>query len=106
MEQQEVIELRLANELRIAQARQAALELEILNARNHTVGRAAELATTQHELAVARHQLAALRHELAVARHQLAALRHELTAVRSSTTWKLGRFLMLPIRILRRLGQR
>ena len=99
MEQQEVIELRLANELRIAQARQAALELEILNARDHTIGRAAELATTQHELAVARHQLA-------VARHQLAALRHELTAVRSSTTWKLGRFLMLPIRILRRLGQR
>jgi hypothetical protein len=92
VEQQEVIELRLANELRIAQARQAALELEILNARDHTIGRAAELATTQHELAVAR--------------HQLAALRHELTAVRSSTTWKLGRFLMLPIRILRRLGQR
>ena len=92
MEQQEVIELRLANELRIAQARQAALELEILNARDHTIGRAAELATTQHELAVAR--------------HQLAALRHELTAVRSSTTWKLGRFLMLPIRILPRLGQR
>ena len=92
MEQQEVIELRLANELRIAQARQAALELEILNARDHTIGRAAELATTQHELAVAR--------------HQLAALRHELTVVRSSTTWKLGRFLMLPIRILRRLGQR
>ena len=92
MKQQEVIELRLANELRIAQARQAALELEILNARDHTIGRAAELATTQHELAVAR--------------HQLAALRHELTAVRSSTTWKLGHFLMLPIRILRRLGQR
>ena len=92
MEQQEVIELRLANELRIAQARQAALELEILNARDHTIGRAAELATSQHELEVAR--------------HQLAALRHELIAVRSSTTWKLGRFLMLPIRILRRLGQR
>ena len=92
MEQQEVIELRLANQLRIAQARQAALELEILNARDHTIGRSAELATTQHELAVVR--------------HQLAALRHELTAVRSSTTWKLGRFLMLPIRILRRLGQR
>lgn len=92
MERQEVIELRLANELRIARTRQAALELEILNARDHTIGRAAELATT--------------RHELAVARHQLAALRHELTAVRSSTTWKLGRFLMLPIRILRRLGQR
>lgn len=92
MEQQEVVEPRLANELRIAQARQAALELEILNARDHTIGRAAELATTQHELAVAR--------------HQLAALRHELAAVRSSTTWKLGRFLMLPIRILRRLGRR
>ena len=92
MEQQEVTELRLANQLRIAQARQAALELEILNARDHTIGRAAELATTQHELAVVR--------------HQLAVVRHELTAVRSSTTWKLGRFLMLPIRILRRLGQR
>jgi len=99
VEQQEVTELRLANQLRIAQARQAALELEILNARDHTIGRAAELATTQHELAVVRHQLA-------VVRHQLAVVRHELTAVRSSTTWKLGRFLMLPIRILRRLGQR
>lgn len=92
MEQQEVIELRLANELRLAQARQAALSLEILNARDHAIGRAAELATTQHELAIAR--------------RQLVALRRELTAVHSSTTWKLGRFLMLPIRILRRLGQR
>jgi chromosome segregation ATPase len=99
VEQQEVVELRLANELRVAQARQAALELEILNARDHTIGRAAELANTQHELAVARHQLAA-------ARHQLAALRRELAAVHSSTTWKLGRIVMLPIRILRRLGQR
>ena len=68
MKQQEVIELRLANELRITQARQAALELEILNARDHSIGRAAELATTQHELAVARHQLAVLRHELAAVR--------------------------------------
>ena len=84
--------LRLVNELRFAKARLAALELEILNGRDHAIGQTAELAT--------------VRHELATVRHGLAAVRRELLAVRSSTTWKIGRCFMLPIRVLRRIGRR
>ncbi|MEY3796268.1 MAG: hypothetical protein RLZZ170_282 [Actinomycetota bacterium] len=84
--------LRLINELRFAKARLAALELEILNGRDHAIGQTAELAT--------------VRHELATVRHGLAAVRQELVAVRSSTTWKIGRCFMLPIRVLRRIGRR
>jgi len=84
--------LRLVNELRFAKARLAALELEILNGRDHAIGQTAELAT--------------VRHELATVRHGLAAVRQELVAVRSSTTWKIGRCFMLPIRVLRRIGRR
>jgi len=84
--------LRLVNELRFAKARLAALEIEILNGRDHAIGQTAELAT--------------VRHELATVRHGLAAVRQELAAVRSSTTWKIGRCFMLPIRVLRRIGRR
>jgi hypothetical protein len=82
----------MVNELRFAKARLAALELEILNGRDHAIGQTAELAT--------------VRHELATVRHGLAAVRRELLAVRSSTTWKIGRCFMLPIRVLRRIGRR
>ena len=88
--------LRLVNELRFAKARLAALELEILNGRDHAIGQTAELATVRHELATVRHAL----------RQETAAVRQELAAVRSSTTWKIGRCFMLPIRVLRRIGQR
>jgi len=91
--------LRLVNELRFAKARLAALEIEILNGRDHAIGQTAELATVRHELAT-------VRHELATVRHGLAAVRQELAAVRSSTTWKIGRCFMLPIRVLRRIGRR
>jgi len=88
--------LRLINELRFAKARLAALELEILNGRDHAIGQTAELATVRHELATVRHAL----------RQETAAVRQELAAVRSSTTWKIGRCFMLPIRVLRRIGRR
>ena len=95
--------LRLVNELRFAKARLAALELEILNGRDHAIGQTAELATVRHELATVRHELATVRHAL---RQETAAVRQELAAVRSSTTWKIGRCFMLPIRVLRRIGRR
>jgi hypothetical protein len=88
--------LRLVNELRFAKARLAALELEILNGRDHAIGQTAELATVRHELATVRHAL----------RQETAAVRQELAAVRSSTTWKIGRCFMLPVRVLRRIGRR
>ena len=95
--------LRLVNDLRFAKARLAALELEILNGRDHAIGQTAELATVRHELATVRHELATVRHAL---RQETAAVRQELAAVRSSTTWKIGRCFMLPIRVLRRIGRR
>ena len=95
--------LRLVNEFRFAKARLAALELEILNGRDHAIGQTAELATVRHELATVRHELATVRHAL---RQETAAVRQELAAVRSSTTWKIGRCFMLPIRVLRRIGRR
>ncbi len=51
--------------------------------------------------------LEAQRQELIALRSSvLEAQRQELIALRSSTTWKIGRFFMLPVRVLKRLTRR
>ena len=107
------------------------LELEVLNSRDHAVGRAAEIGEWRYRLirqaAVyeqrlrdresheANHLAHIARLEAALqgaaqARQQnfsgVGDLRRELDALRGSTTWRLGRLLMLPIRILRLVVRR
>ena len=124
-------ELSLMNELRLSRQRQTVLELEVLNSRDHAVGRAAEISEWRYRLirqaAVyeqrlrdrenheANHLAHIARLEAALqgaaqARQQnfsgVGDLRRELDALRASTTWRLGRLLMLPIRILRLVVRR
>jgi len=42
--------IRLTNELRLANERLAALELEVLNSRDHAIGRATEVGELRHRL--------------------------------------------------------
>jgi len=121
----------LVNELRLARERQAALELEVLNSRDHAVGRAAEIGAWRYRLirqaaiyeqrlcdqasheANHRAHIARLETALHTASGQIQQqnsnvgdLHRELLALRASTTWRLGRLLMLPIRILKRVVRR
>lgn len=120
--------LSLINELRRAHQRQTVLELEVLNSRDHVLGRAAEIGEWRYRLirqaAVYEQRLHdqgthEANHKAHIARLETAPqaagrgvqqnfsgageLRRELDALRASTTWRLGRLLMLPIRILRRV---
>lgn len=121
-------ELSLINQLCLAHQRQSVLELEVLNSRDHALGRAAEIGEWRYRLirqaAVYEQRLRdreshEANHKAHIARLETALqaagramqqnfsgageLRRELDALRNSTTWRLGRMLMLPIRILRRV---
>lgn len=107
------------------------LELEVLNSRDHALGRAAEIGEWRYRLirqaAVYEQRLRdreshEANHKAHIARLETALqaagraiqqnfsgageLRRELDALRASTTWRLGRLLMLPIRILQRVVRR
>ena len=124
-------ELSLINQLCLAHQRQTVLELEVLNSRDHAVGRAAEIGEWRYRLirqaAVYEQRLrdresheanhlahiarleAALQGASQVQKQNFSGvgdLRRELDALRGSTTWRLGRLLMLPIRILRLVVRR
>lgn len=65
------------------------LELQLLSARDHAIGMAAELGEA--------------RHRVEKARKEVSDLRHQIKLIEQSRTWKIGRFMLLPVRILRRL---
>ena len=121
-------ELSLINQLCLAHQRQSVLELEVLNSRDHALGRAAEIGEWRYRLIrqaaiyeqrlhdqgtdEANHKahITRLESTLQAAGRAMqqnfsgaGELRRELDALRNSTTWRLGRMLMLPIRILRRV---
>ena len=95
--------LRLGNNLRRAhealqhaQAERASFELEVLNSRDYAAGQAAiigELRYRNDRNAIHTARLEA----------SLAASRNEMAAVRASTTWKIGRVLMFPVRVAKRI---
>ncbi|NBP17773.1 MAG: hypothetical protein EBU98_03850 [Actinobacteria bacterium] len=123
--------IRLTNELRLANERLATLELEVLNSRDHAIGRAAEVGELRHRLlsqaamyerrlSEARHahtthdtnhraHIARLEDALAAAStaaRKVSVLNADLERLRASFTWKLGRTLMWPVRLLKRLIRR
>ena len=87
--------LRLTNipnlELQLAQLRGelADLEMRILQMRDFNIGCAAELGEAKANLA--KNQ------------NDLNRERQQIKAIYASSTWKIGRFILLPIRILRRI---
>jgi hypothetical protein len=134
----ETAELRLSNELLIArenlrqaQEQRAAFELEVLNSRDHAIGRAAEIGELRYRLvkqaalyeqrqALARAEFAVhdANHRAHIARLEAAVaevgrraaraetLEREVATLRSSSTWRLGRMLMSPVRAVKRLLRR
>ncbi len=75
------------------------LNRELLAARDFAMGAAAHAG---EQLA----QFQAQSAQLAAAQERVAFLSRHINRMRNSTTWKLGRFAMLPVRILKRLTRR
>ncbi|MBM3816552.1 MAG: hypothetical protein ACKOJH_06090 [Actinomycetota bacterium] len=119
--------LRLTTELRALRALNSRFELEVLNSRDFAVGQAAQIGELRHKLIKQAALLELRLHEFEIhsgnyrehiarlesalaesarAAAQVDVLRRELTATRSSTTWKLGRVLMFPVRVVKRLLRR
>lgn len=116
--------IRLTNELRLTNERLAALELEVLNSRDHAIGRATEVGELRHRLLAQsqahatddtnhRAHIARLEEALVTAsaatrdaQRSAASTHAELTRTKASFTWKLGRTMMWPVRVLKRLVRR
>ena len=65
------------------------LQNAILESRDHAIGTAAELGE--------------MRFQLAQAHQKIDSLAHQLNLINSSRTWKIGRFVLLPLRALRKV---
>lgn len=63
------------------------LQIQVLAARDHAIGSAAELGE--------------LRHRLDIATQRIDSLVHQLNLMHSSRTWRIGRFVLLPLRAVR-----
>ena len=108
--------VRLQLQLQQALHKCAELELQVLNSRDHALGQAAELGGLRFKMERFvtddknhRAHIARLESALAEASKRVLAMetkRRELEALRSSTTWKVGRAFMLPIRLLKLLTHR
>lgn len=113
-------ELRLTTALRAALEQKAAFELEVLNARDHAAAQAAEIGELRHRLVSTTqiHQLHDTNHREHIERLEVAlreasklanqadGLRRQIVAIRSSLTWKIGRLLMVPVRLTKRMLRR
>jgi hypothetical protein len=125
-------ELRIIKEeLRQVQEHRAAFELEVLNSRDYAVGQAVQIGElrfrlikqaavyegrirqlqsdylvheTNHRQHIAR--LEAALNEAASVAASAERLRREIADLRSSATWRLGRLLLLPVRVVKRLLRR
>lgn len=75
------------------------LKRELLAARDFAMGAAAEAGEQQAQLFAQSAQLAA-------AQERIAFLSKHINRMRNSTTWKLGRLVMLPVRIAKRILRR
>mgnify|MGYP003342930969 CR=1 FL=1 len=117
-------ELRLTTALRAALEQKAAFELEVLNSRDYAAAQAAIIGDLRYRLesSVQIHQLHDKNHREHIARletalreasreaskaaNQAEGLRRQIAAMRDSSTWRLGRVIMLPVRVVKRLTRR
>lgn len=114
-------------ELQALRAKQAQLELEVLNSRDRAHGQSEAVGQLRHQSArqdalfdqraseLAIHEANRLAHiarlEAALAaaqqeRRDAKQLQHELQSLISSATWRLGRLALLPVRAAKRLRPR
>ena len=113
-------ELRLNTALRAALEQKATFELEVLNARDYAAAQAAIIGELRYRLESSAqiHQLHDKNHREHIARletalreaskvaNQAEGLRRQIATMRSSSTWRLGRVIMLPVRAVKRLTRR
>jgi len=125
--QNDIVVAHLELELQTLRAKQAALELEVLNSKDHAYDQSEVVGQLRHQSALqaslyeqrarelAIHaanrvaHIARLEVALATARQErrdAEQLRQELRALRASTTWRLGRLALLPVRVAKRLRPR
>ena len=112
-------ELRLTTALRAALEQNAAFELEVLNARDHAAAQAAIIGELRHQLRFAREwEIHDKNHREHIARletalreasklaNQADGLRQQIASMRSSSTWKAGRLVLRPLRVMKRMLRR
>ena len=112
-------ELRLTTALRAALEQKAAFELEVLNARDHAAAQAAIIGELRHQLRFAREwEIHDKNHREHIARletalreasklaNQADGLRQQIASMRSSSTWKAGRLVLRPLRVMKRMLRR
>ena len=113
-------ELRLNTALRAALEQKATFELEVLNARDYAAAQAAIIGELRYRLESSAqiHRLHDMNHREHIARletalreaskiaNQAEGLRRQIATMRSSSTWRLGRIIMLPVRAVKRLTRR
>jgi|GEM_PF-404224 len=75
------------------------LQHELLSTKDFTIGAAAEVGE-------ARAKLIDFEEQLQAARARSAYLSKHINRMRNSTTWKLGRFMMLPVRTIKKVIRR
>ena len=85
--------VQLENQINNTKHALADSEMRLLQARDYARGCAAELGEAR----------AAFAFDQQVAKRQLNQVRREITNLHASRTWKLGRLIMLPVRIARRV---
>ncbi len=96
------LELALAkHKLQIAEGKIMQLELALLQSRDFAIGAAATAGEAKATAGEAKAKLG----EVMRANEVHRARSKHLDLVYESATWKIGRFFMLPIRILRRLAR-
>jgi SAM-dependent methyltransferase len=76
-------------ELEAARAQLREQTVALLEARDHAIGVSAELGV--------------LRHRVKTTQDQIDSLVHQLNVIHQSRTWRIGRFMLLPLRILRKI---
>lgn len=124
---EDTIVAHLQLELQALRAKQAQLELEVLNSRDRSHGQSEAVGQLRHQSArqdalfdqrtseLAIHEANRLAHiarlEAALAatqqeRRDAKQLQHELQSLKSSVTWRLGRLALLPVRAAKRLRPR
>ena len=112
-------EFRLTTALRAALEQKAAFELEVLNARDHAAAQAAIIGELRHQLRFAREwEIHDKNHREHIARletalreasklaNQADGLRQQIASMRSSSTWKAGRLVLRPVRVMKRMLRR
>jgi len=116
----EATELRLTTALRSALEQKAAFELEVLNARDYAAAQAAMIGELRHRLVSTTqiHSLHDKNHRDHIQRletalreasklaNQADGLRQQLAALKNSSTWKAGRLVLRPVRVMKRMLRR